>query len=82
MTDLVAVGRRAADLPAQAGLTPRAVDITAHEAEEVLRAAVDVADGLDAPTVGEFLTGFAPLPPSASGKLEKSAQRGRLAQQH
>jgi short-subunit dehydrogenase len=44
---VIAVGRRAADLPARAGLTPLALDITAPEAEEVLRAAVDVAGGLD-----------------------------------
>jgi hypothetical protein len=44
---VAAVGRRAADLPARAGLTPLALDITAPEAEEVLRAAVDVAGGLD-----------------------------------
>ncbi len=59
-------------------------------------------DEVYAPTVGEFLTGFAALPPSAFGdsptwptrstvsgpldsrpaELEKSAQSGRLAQQH
>jgi hypothetical protein len=62
-----------------------------------------VPDEVYAPTVGEFLPGFAALPPSAFrdsadvadaidgiraalesrlAKLEKSAQRGRLAQQH
>jgi hypothetical protein len=62
-----------------------------------------VPDEVYAPTAGEFLPGFAALPPSAFGdsadvadaidgiraalesrpaELEKSAQRGRLAQQH
>jgi hypothetical protein len=62
-----------------------------------------VPDEVYAPTVGEFLLGFAALPPSAFrdsadvadaidgiraapesrlAELEKSAQRGRLAQQH
>jgi hypothetical protein len=62
-----------------------------------------VPDEVYVPTAGEFLPGFAALPPSAFGdsadvadaidgiraapesrlaELEKSAQRGRLAQQH
>jgi NADP-dependent 3-hydroxy acid dehydrogenase YdfG len=44
---VIAVGRRAADLPARAGLVPLALDIIVPEAEEVLSAAVDVAGWLD-----------------------------------
>jgi NADP-dependent 3-hydroxy acid dehydrogenase YdfG len=43
---VIAVGRRAADLPARAGLAPLALDIIVPEAEEVLRAA-DAAGWLD-----------------------------------
>jgi NADP-dependent 3-hydroxy acid dehydrogenase YdfG len=44
---VIAVGRRAADLPARAGLVPLALDIIVPEAEDVLRAADDVAGWLD-----------------------------------
>jgi NAD(P)-dependent dehydrogenase (short-subunit alcohol dehydrogenase family) len=66
---VIAVGRRAADLPARAGLAPLALDIIVPEAEEVLRAA-DAAGWLDVlvTNAGYGLFGSAEQTPAAEAR--------------